>query len=108
VLLTQSLGPKAADYRAAVLNLWAAALCLVGRDKGWEIAIFLCESRVTIHEKVPSVSSGVRASATYANIISEHIKKFQADIILSFSRDIRIYMRYEWIGERSKLSRKSA
>jgi len=59
--------------RAAVLNLWAAAhqwaadLCLVGRDQGWELRIFLCESHVTIHEKVPSLSSGVRASATYVN-----------------------------------------
>jgi len=56
---------------AAVLNLWAAAhwwtadLCLVGRDQVWELSIFLCESRVTIHDKVPSLSSGVRASATY-------------------------------------------
>jgi len=41
----------------AVLNLWAAAhwwaadLCLVGRDQGWELRNFLCESRVTIHER---------------------------------------------------------
>ena len=48
---------------AAVLNLWAAAhwwaadLCLVGRDQGWELRIFLCESHVTIHEKVPSLGS---------------------------------------------------
>src|SRR6218665_2425139 len=31
---------------------WAADLCLVGRDQGWELRIFLYESRVTIHEKV--------------------------------------------------------
>ena len=41
--------------------------CLVGRDQGWELRICLCESRVTIHERVPSLSSGVRASATYLN-----------------------------------------
>src|SRR6218665_2995326 len=57
---------------SAVLNLWAAAhwgagdLCLVGRDQGWELRNL---SRVTIHEKVPSLSSGVRASATYLNDI---------------------------------------
>jgi len=30
--------------RAAVLNLWAAAICLVGRDQGLEFWFFLCES----------------------------------------------------------------
>src|SRR6218665_3952529 len=41
-----------AQLRAAVLNLWAAAhwcaadLCLVGRDQGWELRNFLCESLV--------------------------------------------------------------
>ena len=58
--------------KAAVLNLWAADLFLVGRDQGWELRIFLCESRVTIHEKVPSLSSGVRASATYLNDFWEY------------------------------------
>ena len=44
-------------------------LCLVGRDQVWELRIFFCESRVTIHDKVhvPSLSSVVRASATYRN-----------------------------------------
>ena len=60
----------------------------------------------TMHEKVPSLSSGVRASATYANDYRTHKKKFQGDI-LSFSEDIRIYMIYELIGLRSKISRKS-
>ena len=46
---------------------WAADLCLVGRDQGRELRIFLCESRVPIHDKVPSLSSGVRASATFLN-----------------------------------------
>jgi len=42
-------------------------------------------------------------------MISEHIKKCQAlDCILSFSNDIRIYMRYELIRKRSKISRKLA
>jgi len=40
-------------------------------------------------------------------MISEQIKKIQADI-LSFSEDIRISMRYELIGKRSKILRKSA
>jgi len=35
-------------------------------------------------------------------MITEHIKKIQADI-LSFSEDIRIYMIYELIGLRSKI-----
>jgi len=53
--------------KPAVPNLWAADLCLVGRDQGWELRIFLCESRVTIHDKVPSLSSGVRSSSAYLN-----------------------------------------
>ena len=54
------------ECKAAVLNLWAtvhqwtADLCLVGRDQGWELRNFLCESRVTIREKVPSLSSQFR------------------------------------------------
>jgi len=52
------------SFKPAVLDLWAADLCLVGREQGWELRHFLCES---IHEKVPSLSSGVRASATYVN-----------------------------------------
>src|SRR6218665_3316140 len=56
--------------RTAVLTLWAAAhwwaadLCLVARNQGWELRNL---SRVTIHKKVLSLSSGVRASATYLN-----------------------------------------
>ena len=42
-------------HRSPVLNWWAADLCLVGRDQGWELRIFLYESRVTIHEKVSSL-----------------------------------------------------
>jgi len=38
-------------------------------------------------------------------MITEHTKKFQADI-LSFSEEIRIYMIYELIGLKSKISRK--
>src|SRR6218665_3245373 len=55
------------DSRAAVLNLWAAThlwaadLCLVGRDHCWELRKNVCESHATIHEKIPSRSSGVRA-----------------------------------------------
>ena len=39
-------------------------------------------------------------------MITEHIKKNKADI-LSFSEDIWIYMIYELIGLRIKISRKS-
>jgi len=46
---------------------WAADLCLVGRDEGWELRILYVSQvySVTIHDKVPSLSSGVRAFATY-------------------------------------------
>jgi len=53
--------------RAAVLNLWAADLFPGGPWPWLGMENFFCESRVTIHEKVSSLSSGVRASATYAN-----------------------------------------
>jgi len=55
--------------------------CLVGRDQGWELRNFLRESRVTIHKNVPSLSSGVRASATYLNDFRAYYKNFQANNI---------------------------
>jgi len=38
----------------------------------------------------------------HTQMMSEHIKKFQADI-LSFFKDIRIYMRYKLIDKKSKI-----
>ena len=49
-----------------------------------------CESRVTIHENVPSLSSGVRASAT-------HVNDFRAYEKCSYAQKIYlvIFQRYQ-------------
>ena len=52
-------------FSTAVLNLWPRPTG--GPQPRLRIENFLCESRATIHDKVLSLSSGVRASAIYVN-----------------------------------------
>jgi len=48
------------QYKTAVLNLWAADFCLVGRDQGWELRIF---------------------NVSHAYRVSQSMKRYQVSVV---------------------------